>query len=132
MSKVVRSVKHTATAKTREEVAICKMANMKHAVIAASLGLSVRELERVYKKELEETSAAKMRELVVVTYRRAMGGSTAAVKNMVTLFGDRAGGRGGSGGYVSKKMLANQSAETAHEGTKWDDLLSDNAPPRAN
>jgi hypothetical protein len=61
------------------------MARMTDDELAESFDISVERLQECYNEELLHGSAKMRRELVVDTYKRAKGGSTAAVKNLEIL-----------------------------------------------
>lgn len=71
---------HVPTARTRTTVAIAAGAGMRHADIAAAVGLGRSALERHYAVELRNGAAAKRLEVIVALYQAARRGRTTAVK----------------------------------------------------
>lgn len=112
------------TNELRDRVAVLRAAGMEREEIADAIGCSERTLRTYFLPELNEGKAAKRAEAIARLFELGMGGSVPALKAFLAL-GVKADAipRVPREPKLGKKEQAMREAHTAHEGSRWGELL---------
>jgi transcriptional regulator GlxA family with amidase domain len=117
----------SATPEQREVVEILAAARIGHQEIADRVGVTIAILEHHFAEELATGPAKRNSEVILATYRSAVGGSNSAQRLWQAIIAPGAGPGGAKPAkptFAGKKADAQAAALVAGEGTEWSGLVN--------